>query len=80
MLWKRKKPEQRPEKKQVIPVAGRVETGETSSFADDFMHKLSPEARARLAAKEKTVSEVLQFTEDDPEAASKLLRIWLAGK
>jgi len=80
VLWKRKKREQRPEKEQVIPEASRKETGETGFSADDFMQKLSPEARARLAAKEKTISEVLQFTEDDPEAASKLLRIWLTGK
>ena len=79
-MWKRKKREQHPANEHVAPVAGTEETGEREVSVDEFMLKLSPEARARLAAREKTVAEVLQFTEDDPEAASKLLRIWLAGK
>ena len=79
-MWKRKKREQRPAQKQLVPVEVHEETGEREVSVDEFMQKLSPEARARLAAREKTVTEVLQFTEDDPEAASKLLRIWLAGK
>ncbi len=64
----------------VIPVAGKLETRVTIDSPDAFQDKLTPEARARLAAREKTTAEVLKFARDDPEAASKLLRIWLAGK
>lgn len=65
---------------RVIPVTGTLETRVTLDSPDAFLGKLSPEARAHLAAREKTTAEVLKFARDDPEAASKLLRVWLAGQ
>ncbi|MCH7528113.1 MAG: hypothetical protein IH972_01030 [Candidatus Marinimicrobia bacterium] len=61
-------------------MAGKLESRVTIDSPDAFQDKLSPEARARLAAREKSTAEVLKFAQDDPEAASKLLRIWLAGQ
>ncbi len=63
-----------------IPVAGKLETRVTIDSPDTIPNKLSPEARAHLAAREKTTAEVLKFARDDPESASKLLRVWLAGQ
>ncbi len=77
---RRKKTEQNRDKQQVIPVTGTRETRVPIDAPDAFQDKLSPEARARLAAREKTTAEVLKFARDDPAAASKLLRVWLAGQ
>lgn len=65
---------------RVITVIGKLETRVTLDSPDAIQEKLSPEARAHLAAREKTTAEVLKFAQDDPEAASKLLRVWLAGQ
>ena len=64
----------------VIPVTGKLETRVTIDSPGAFQDKLSPEARAHLAAREKTTGEVLKFAQDDPAAASKLLRVWLVGQ
>ncbi|HQU72485.1 MAG: flagellar M-ring protein FliF [Calditrichaeota bacterium] len=45
---------------------------------DIYIKKLSPEARARLRAKDKMTRRVLKFTEESPEDASRLLRSWMA--
>jgi flagellar M-ring protein FliF len=45
---------------------------------DLFIKKLSPEARAKLKAKDKMTAEVIEFTKQSPEDASKLIRSWLA--
>ncbi len=74
------KPEHNRGRQRVITVTGTLETRVTIDSPDTFQDKLSPEARARLAAKEKTIAEVFKFARDDPEAAGKLLRVWLAGK
>ncbi len=63
-----------------IPVTGSLETRAGIDSPDTLQDKLNPEARAHLAAREKTTAEVLKFARDDPEAASKLLRVWLAGQ
>jgi len=47
---------------------------------DFYMAKLSPEARAKLKAKDKMTSEVVGFAKDHPEDASKLIRTWLTGQ
>ncbi len=75
-----KKAEHNRGRQRVIPVAGTLETRVTLDSPDAFQGKFSPEARARLAAREKTTAEVLKFARDDPEAASQLLRVWLTGQ
>lgn len=44
---------------------------------DLYIRKLSPEARARLKANDKMTKKVLEFSADNPEATSKLLRSWM---
>jgi len=51
----------------------RMSTKETG----DLMHKLTPEARAILEAREAMTEEVLTFAEEHPEDMSRLLRNWL---
>ncbi len=81
MLGRRqKKAEHNRGRQRVITVIGTLETRVTLDSPDAIQGKLSPEARAHLAAREKTTAEVLKFAQDDPEAASKLLRVWLAGQ
>ena len=80
-VWakRHKKTEANRGRQPVVPVTGSLETRAKVSPAA-LLDKLTPEARAHLAAREKTTAEVLKFAQDDPEAASKLLRIWLAGQ
>ncbi|MBN2280379.1 MAG: flagellar M-ring protein FliF [Candidatus Marinimicrobia bacterium] len=47
---------------------------------DQFIMHLSPEAKARLKAKEKMVDAVRNFCKNNPEDASQLFRIWLTQK
>ncbi len=77
---RQKKTEHNRGKQPVITVTGTLETRVTIDSPDTIQDKLSPEARAHLAAREKTTAEVLKFARDDPEAASKLLRFWLTGQ
>jgi len=44
---------------------------------DIYMKKLSPEARAKLKAKDKMTEEVVAFAEESPENATNLVRSWL---
>ncbi len=46
--------------------------------SDDFMAKLSPEAQAKLKAKDKMTSEVVEYSKENPEDTAKLLRTWMA--
>ncbi len=63
-----------------VPVAGALEaTGEMEMVTDTFMQKLSPEARAQLEARDRMTQEVTGFTEENPEGAAQLLRIWTSG-
>jgi len=55
-----------------------VPAAEVGVTADDYMHQLTPEARANLEARETMTEEVLAFAKENPEEAGKLLRIWLA--
>ena len=60
------------------PPPGKVEKQpEVSSLA--AYGKLSPEARAQLAAREQMMADVIKFAQDNPAEASQLLRVWLAG-
>ncbi len=62
------------------PPPGALEAaGEMEMVTDTFMQKLSPEARAQLEAHDKMTGEVTSFTEESPEAAAQLLRIWTSG-
>lgn len=53
--------------------------GEMEMATDEFLQKLSPEARAQLEAMDKMTSDVVTFTEKNPEGAAQLLRIWTTG-
>ena len=44
---------------------------------DIFIKKLSPEARARLKAKDKMTSAVIDFAKETPNNASKLIHSWI---
>jgi flagellar biosynthesis/type III secretory pathway M-ring protein FliF/YscJ len=46
--------------------------------ADDFLSKLTPEARAKLEADEKKIQEIVAFADENPEEASTVIRAWLA--
>ncbi|MFC1543338.1 hypothetical protein ACFL4K_02220 [Candidatus Neomarinimicrobiota bacterium] len=48
--------------------------------SDSYLPQLSPEARAKLEAQDRRMKAVLKFVEENPEAASQLLRAWLTGK
>ncbi len=58
--------------KQMITPDDEAEISE-----DFYMAKLSPEARAKLKAKDKMTAEVIGFATNNPEDASKLIRTWL---
>ena len=45
-------------------------------MADEFLMKLSPEARAQMEAQDRITQEVTKFVEENPEGAAQLLRIW----
>lgn len=47
---------------------------------DMYIKKLSPEARAKLRAKDKMTQSVVKFAEESPENATKLLRSWMIKK
>ncbi len=44
---------------------------------DIFMKKLSPEAQARLRAKDKMMTAVVDYAKDEPESSAKIIRSWL---
>ena len=63
------------------PVGARK--GEAGSGAEelttgDYIPRLTPEERARQEAAEEQTRQVRELAATDPEAMSKLLRIWLA--
>lgn len=47
---------------------------------DLYIKKLGAEARAKLKAKDKMTSEVVDYTKSNPEDAAKLVRSWLMEK
>jgi len=47
---------------------------------DIFIKKLSPEARAKIKAKDKMTSEVVNYAKSNPEDSAKLIRSWLTQK
>jgi len=64
---------------QVTATGALEATGEIEMVTDSFMQKLSPEARAQLEARDRMTEEVTGFTEENPEGAAQLLRIWTSG-
>ncbi len=44
---------------------------------DAFIAKLSPEARAKLKAKDKMTEDVVNYAKESPEDAARLIRSWL---
>ncbi len=44
---------------------------------DLYMKKLSPEARAKMKASDRMTQEVIEFVEESPDNATKLLRSWI---
>jgi flagellar M-ring protein FliF len=67
--------------------AAKLEGGKTAAVKapeeeeelseDLYIAKLSPEARAKLKAKDKMTEEVIKFAKESPENATKLMRSWL---
>lgn len=56
------------------------EEGENLIMVDDFYtSKLSPEAKAKLKAKQKMLEEIKQSIMSDPQEAAGLVRSWLAA-
>ncbi|MFB0515451.1 MAG: hypothetical protein ACETWG_02460 [Candidatus Neomarinimicrobiota bacterium] len=53
--------------------------GERAATTDTYTKSLSPEARAELEIRAKMMAEVRKFAEENPEAVSQLLRVWLAA-
>jgi len=53
------------------------EAVEQEDLRDKYLHKLSPEAKGKQVANEFMTQEVVNFVEESPEDASKLLRSWL---
>ena len=52
---------------------------ENEIAADVYMKKLSPEARAKMKAKDQMTEEVVSFAKERPEDTARLLRHWLIG-
>jgi len=56
-----------------------LESGEKeiTEMEEKFIAKLSPEAQAKLKAKDRMTTEVVNYAKDRPEEAAKLIRSWL---
>ena len=70
-----------PEEVGAIPGAAEAieARGEVEVVTDEFLQKLSPEARAQLEAQDRVTQEVNKFVEENPEGAAALIRIWTSG-
>lgn len=69
------------QRKALSPAPRTAARGAVEVTSDNYLSKLSPEARARLEVQDKMMKEVLKFFEENPEEASQMLRAWLtAGK
>ena len=52
---------------------------EVNYDSDAFIAKLSPEARAKLKAKDQMTAEVVEYSNKNPEDTAKLIRTWLTN-
>ncbi len=68
------------EEKRKTELAMKGLTEEEELDENDYISKLSPEARARLRANDKMTQEVLKYAKDHPEQATSLMRAWLTQK
>jgi len=62
---------------QVIAPGMRVPEPEEEISEDFYIKKLSPEARAKLKAKDKMTADVIEFAKEKPDDTSRLIRSWL---
>ena len=60
------------------PLESRANAGAASP--ETYLPKLTPEAQAKLAAREEMFQEVLKFTQENPAAACQLLRLWISAE
>ena len=58
---------------------GRPKTEEEEVDVDEFMQKLSPDARAKLEAKDQMSNDISEFVKQAPEDAANLVRSWIAN-
>ena len=75
---KQEKPVRAKEVRQTPAATGEAR-GAREVTSDAFLSRLTPEARAQLEAQEQEMEEVRKFVEENPEAASQLLRAWLTA-
>ena len=70
-----------PEEVEAVPGAPPAleARGEMEMITEEFLKKLSPEARAQLEAQDRITQEVTKFIEENPEGAAALFRIWTSG-
>ena len=54
-------------------------TEEEEVDVDEFMQKLSPDARAKLEAKDQMSNDISEFVKQAPEDAANLVRSWIAN-
>ncbi|UCH10717.1 MAG: hypothetical protein JSU61_02165 [Fidelibacterota bacterium] len=90
-MWKKSKVKKRPPVRTVsgkgapaqavrkVPVSTGEARGAREVTSDAYLSRLTPEARAQLEAQEKVMEDVRKFVEENPEAASQLLRAWLTA-
>ncbi len=63
----------------MIPVPQNQEGDDLILLDDFYTSKLSPEAKAKLKAKQKMLEEMKQSIMADPQEAADLIRSWLAS-
>ncbi len=61
------------------PSLPEVEEEEEDISEDIYIRKLSPEARAKLKAKDKMTREVVKYSKESPDNAAKLIRSWITN-
>ena len=61
------------------PATGEMRTAASGSpvSADSYLPQLSPEEKARFRAFEEQTRKIRELGTQDPEALSRLLRVWL---
>lgn len=62
---------------QVMAPGMKIPEPEAEISEDFYIKKLSPEARAKLKAKDRMTADVIEFAKEKPEDTSKLIRSWL---
>lgn len=61
------------------PAPGKISAPVEPEIDEDiYIKKLSPEARAKIKAKDKMTSSVVDYAKESPEGAAKLVRSWVS--